>query len=151
MRFRERILTRLMTKYEMPRIKRAIELERTTSTMPGAIRPSTASPARFDISLEMMNLITSRDDLSMTIAIPLGRTQSLLSNKRYASESLVQNPTGPATEMTENFRRELEAFARLLGIGSIGYTTVPRELVFRDVSPLHKCNRAHNGDGQKQD
>ncbi|MHA1215805.1 MAG: 4Fe-4S dicluster domain-containing protein [Candidatus Thorarchaeota archaeon] len=105
--------------------------------MPGAIRPSATSPVGFVIPLEMMNLITSRDDLSMTMAIPLGRIQSLLSNKRHAIESLVQNPTEPATEMTDNFRRELETFVGELGIGSTGYATVPRELIFRDVGILY--------------
>ena len=124
-------------RFGMPRVREMIEREQSTASLPGAILSTESAPSRFTIPLEMMKLISSREDIPMNLAIPLRRLKSLLKNERYAIESLSKNPAKPRTEMTRGFRKDLEKFARSHGVSSIGYTRLPRDLIFQDVGVLY--------------
>ena len=85
-----------------------------------------------------MNLVAAQEGISMTMAIPYWRIKSLLANKRYAVESLEDNPADPATEITDEDRGELERLVKGPGIRAVGYALMPPEPAFRDVGVLYR-------------
>ncbi len=127
-----------MKHFAIPRIKKMVERDHSTSRIPGAILPTETSPTRFVIPLEMMKLISTRDDLSMNLAIPVRRMMSILKNEEYSVESISKNPTPVRTETTESFVEEMEDFAKGLGIGSVGYTRLSENLIFQNMGVLYK-------------
>ncbi|MHA1780057.1 MAG: hypothetical protein ACTSYL_04210, partial [Candidatus Thorarchaeota archaeon] len=76
MNVRRKILAGVMMRFGMPRVKEMVRRDHSTSSLLGAIHPTESSPTRFVIPLEMMKLISSRKDMSMKLAIPLGRMLS---------------------------------------------------------------------------
>ncbi|MGQ4911349.1 MAG: 4Fe-4S binding protein [Candidatus Thorarchaeota archaeon] len=134
---RRRVMVGMMNRFGMPRIREMVRRDQSTSELPGAILSDESSPERFVIPLEMLRLISSREDLSMSLAIPLRRMMSLLRNERYAVDSIAENPPDPSTEITEDALRELETFAKSLGVLSVGYARLPPNLIFRGMGILY--------------
>ncbi|WP_346766020.1 4Fe-4S dicluster domain-containing protein [Thermococcus sp. M39] len=65
----------------------------------------------------------------------------LLKTVFYARKSVMsikKNPPNAKKKADEKFFRELESYARKLGISAIGYTEVPREYIFRNRVLLFK-------------
>ncbi len=57
---------------------------------------------------------------------------------RKSVRSIKKNPPNAKKKVDEEFFRELESYARKLGISAIGYTEVPREYIFRNRVLLFK-------------
>lgn len=55
---------------------------------------------------------------------------------RKCVRSVLENPPNAKRVADSGFFKELEAYARTLGISAIGYTKVPREYIFGNCVPL---------------
>ena len=60
-----------------------------------------------------------------------------MSNIKLSSTSLDQNPERPKAFVDGQFLKELENYAKALGVGAVGYAKLPRELVFQSKAVLH--------------
>lgn len=109
-----------------PRAARSFELERAVAQRENMIHASEESPVRFDF---VGNSSQPRRPPFVLRAIP--HMAGSIRGIRESLTSLQDNPTDPKTIAPRGFLNALEAFARRLGISSIGYAKVPRKLIFR--------------------
>ncbi len=139
-RLRDRLFRVMLARVGMPRMRRAVELDLSTSRLPGAITSLESSPSRFDIPLGMAEMASSRTDLTISIAFGLHRLMSLLRNKRIAVESIATNPESPVTEMSEELKQRTLGLLRSFGVTIVGHTRLPRRPIFRGMGVL--CTNA---------
>ncbi len=137
MGIKRRIMVAIMDKIAIPRIKHVIELENTTSQMPEMILPMENSPSRFNIPLEMVELVKSNPKMPFRSLPPLRIMPSLLSNMKKAVNSLPKNPPYPQTEASPEFLEELIEFAHSAGADVIGFAKLQREEIFKEKGILH--------------
>jgi epoxyqueuosine reductase QueG len=52
--------------------------------------------------------------------------------------SLANNPVSPRGEFDEQFIGKLEGYAKVLGVGAIGYARIPQEFIFQEKAVLYK-------------
>lgn len=105
-------------------------LENTTSKLPGAILPNHLSPSRPFIQNSLMNL---PKEFKMLHLLPHMIRDKARGNSRVKAIKLIkQNITNGKRQISEKDLADFAAEAQKLGIGKIGYTDVPRELIFQD-------------------
>ncbi|MHA1882242.1 MAG: 4Fe-4S dicluster domain-containing protein [Candidatus Thorarchaeota archaeon] len=137
MGLKDKILKPIITRVGISRITKIIKLERSFANEPDAILPSEASPHRFEIPLEMMKLMKTRDDISSKTMPSMKVMMSILSNINESVKSVSSNPENPKTETNDDFLAELKDYAESLGVGPIGYAKLSRDLVFQEMGVLY--------------
>jgi Pyruvate/2-oxoacid:ferredoxin oxidoreductase delta subunit len=115
-----------------PRINNILAKQRTLRSMPGIISPTSNSPIRFEIPLEMMNLLQRRDDIEMRHIFPVRRLLSIIKNIHLSVDSIKENPTNPRQEASVEFQDRLKEYALSLGVGQLGYVKLPHDLIFHE-------------------
>ncbi|RLI54834.1 MAG: hypothetical protein DRO87_09665 [Candidatus Thorarchaeota archaeon] len=66
---RKRVMIGMMNSFGMPRIREIVRRDQSTCELPGAILSDESSPERLVIPLEMLRLISSREDLFLCEAL----------------------------------------------------------------------------------
>ncbi len=127
--------------------------ERSLVARPDAVRAAAQSPVRFGFhpgafDLEHIRRLMKRQPGSTSILHLMVRRMrnsvrsisvmpSIMRNIQYSHSSLDRNPKSPKTRVDDKFLGELESYAKTLGIGAVGYTKLPRNLIFRDLAVLY--------------
>jgi len=106
--------------------------------MPDMILSAENSPDRFDIPLNMIQLVKNTPEMQYRSLPPFRVLPSLLGNLKKAVTSLPDNPTAPLTEASPEFLDELMDFARSVGVDIIGFTKLQREEIFQRKGILHE-------------
>ncbi|MFW9770088.1 MAG: 4Fe-4S binding protein [Candidatus Thorarchaeota archaeon] len=138
MGFMRRILLPIMDKVAIPRIRNIIELEKTTGQMPGMIHPVEDSPPRFNIPLEMIELVKNTPEMPYRSLPPIRVLPSMFSNLKKAVKSLPDNPAKAPSESSPEFLDRLVEYARSVGVDSIGFSKLRREEIFQEQGILHE-------------
>ncbi len=115
-----------------PRINRLLAKQRSLYSMQGIMQPTSKSPKRFEIPLEMMNLLQKRDDVEMRHIFPVRRLLSIINNVHLSVDSIPRNPADPKPEASVEFLEKLREYALSLGVGRLGYVKLPHDLIFQD-------------------
>lgn len=125
----------------MPRLPKFFlisRLEQALAGRQGSILPSSASPRRFELlpTLSFRNMwnrikLINRSELASTMV-------SIADNIWFSFTSLTQNPTHPKKKVDRVFLEKLERYAKMFGVGSIGYCQLPREFIFKDKAALYE-------------
>ena len=63
--------------------------------------------------------------------------KSSINEGMKALQSLDSNPSEPKSTISPEKLQEFESYAKSLGIGAIGYTKLPRQLIFKDRAVLY--------------
>jgi epoxyqueuosine reductase len=124
--------TFLIKIFGKPRIISLLTKQKTLRTSPGIISPTSNSPTRFEIPLEMMNLFQRRSDIEMRQIFPVRRLLSIFKNINLSVDSIKENPTHPKQEVSKDFQDRLKAYAHSLGVGQLGYVKLPHDLIFQE-------------------
>ncbi|MFX0085215.1 MAG: hypothetical protein ACFFAU_06045 [Candidatus Hodarchaeota archaeon] len=114
-----------------------IEKERNLAKHEYAIKSVEDSPTRFEIVLESLKY--SHDQIGLLRS--LRTIRFIPSNMRNITKSLIsmrQNPEDPKTTISSELLLELESYAKSLGISSMGYVKLPRNLIFKEKAVLHQ-------------
>ncbi|MHA2363986.1 MAG: 4Fe-4S dicluster domain-containing protein [Candidatus Hodarchaeales archaeon] len=94
------------------------------------------SPERFEIVLESLKYPANKLKLFNSL-----RTMRIIpSNMKNIKRSLTSfdhNSTALNKMISENLLQEFESFAKSLGVSSIGYTKLPKNLIFKNKAVLH--------------
>lgn len=138
MGIKRKILIQIMDKIAIPRIKNIIKLESSTCQMPGMILPTENSPKRFEIPLNMMELVKTDPNMPFRSLPPFRILPSLLGNLKKVIKSLPQNPSEPLKEASPEFLHELTEYAYSLGVDIVGFTKLQREEIFQEKGILHE-------------
>ena len=119
------------------RLKKIATLEGNLEKRKGAAKATEFSPPRFNRIFEIF--VSSGNGTSSLGS--LGSIFILMSSIKDISrsiESLDRNPQSPKKTANIGFFIELENYATFLGANSLGYTDVPRDLIFKDLSIQHQ-------------
>jgi ferredoxin len=100
--------------------------------MPETHKSVPDSPVRFEIMKESLKRGRVGIEPELVTIVPptmLGMRESML--------SLHKNPSQPKRHISEGFLSGLEAYAKSLGVSSVGYTLVPERWIFQGQAILH--------------
>ena len=134
-----KLISKVVRKLVVPIASRIMGFERSLSKMPNAIHPDTSSPTRFEIPLQGMVFIGDGIVPISTLA-RRGREMSprvvvsMMKNMRESVSSVSQNAQSPKTVVDDQFLRQIVEFANHLGVNPIGFTKLPRNLIFKSMA-----------------
>ncbi len=118
------IVTTVKDKYAGYRLAKVNKLENSVKEIDGCVTASASSPEKL-----------MPDKLKITLKT-LPRQLSIAKNMEITVKSLKNNPYNPKVEAEEDFIKQFEDYAGLIGVDSICYTKVPSSLIFKDKSIL---------------
>ena len=131
------VMKRFVARFGAPRIKKIMAKQESIREMQGCIMPGKDAPSRFEIPLQMMNLIETREDVEMKHLFPMRRLLSILRNIHKSIDSIADNPVNSAPEVSVEFIEKLREFAAEQGVGDIGFTKLPHDLIFSRYGVLY--------------
>lgn len=103
-----------------------------------SIRALPSAPERFEIEARLFEE-SKRVGAGKTIEWFLGLLpyrQAMFEDITNSFSSVDENPASPKRRVTARYLHDFEAHARSLGVGSVGYTDLPREAIFRGKAVL---------------
>ena len=103
----------------------------------GIIHPTSGSPPRFEIPLEMLKLFQDRDDFKMRHMFPIRRLFSIMKNIHLSVDSIQDNPSNPNSQTSEKFLEKLQVFLQNEGVSLFGFVKLPRNLIFQQFGVLY--------------
>ena len=112
------------------------EAEQTLYDREGSIIALQSAPEQFRMKRGLSSIKFFRGASFKRIIRMLPLMRRLGKDVIISLQSVDQNPKVPKVTVTEAFLCELEDYASSLGIGSIGYTHLPREAIFRNKADL---------------
>ena len=137
MGLKHKFTTTYVKYFGKPRIKCLHVKQRSLNTMPAALRPTSNSPTRFEIPLEMMNLIQERDDIEMRHIFPFRRLFSIIKNIHISVDSITQNPRYLKSRASVEFLERLREYAQSLDVCQFEYVKLPHDLIFQEYGVLY--------------
>ena len=105
--------------------------------MPGVRLPTLNSPTRFEIPLEMMNLMKERDDIEMMHMFPMRRLLSIIKSIHLSVDSITENPTHPNLQSSPEFLEELKNFSLSNGVRILEFVQLSKNLIFQEYGTLY--------------
>ena len=119
-----------------PRITKLIAKQRSVFELPDVLHPTANSPTRFEIPLEMMNLLQERDDIEMRHMFPVRRLLSVIKNIHLSVDSILDNPLNPSKNASPEFLEQLKEFAHSLSVSPLEFVKLPQDLIFQKFGVL---------------
>ncbi|MHA2247367.1 MAG: hypothetical protein ACXADY_20640 [Candidatus Hodarchaeales archaeon] len=116
--------------------QRIIEEEEKIAEMDSTIKGNENSPTRFEIVAESMKYPSDKLKLFSSTR-SMKYIPSNMRNINKSLTSLKENPGEPNTIISNELLQEFESYAKSLGVASIGYTKLPRWLIFKNKAVLH--------------
>lgn len=120
------IIEGIKSKYADYRLKKINKLENSVKEKNECIIASSASPEKL-----------MPDKLKITLKT-LPKQLSIAKNMEFTVKSLKNNPEDPKIQTGNGFTKEIENYARSIGIDNIGYVKVPSEFIFKDKAILYE-------------
>ena len=136
MGIKHKFTTSFIKVFGKPRITKLIEKQKSVHEIPEVLHPTSNSPTRFEIPLEMMNLLEERDDIEMRSMFPIRRLLSIMKNIHLSVDSITGNPVGASTNAPPEFLEQLKEFAQSHGVGAIEFVKLPQDLIFQEMGAL---------------
>ncbi|MBY8997225.1 MAG: epoxyqueuosine reductase [Candidatus Thorarchaeota archaeon] len=137
MGIKHKLMKAFIQRFGVSRVKGLIAKQRSLNEIPGILHPTPNSTTRFEIPLEMMNLLQERDDIEMRHMFPIRRLLSVIKNIHLSVDSISNNPLNPSTNASTDFLEELKEFAQSHGVGVIEFVKLPQDLIFHEFGALY--------------
>ncbi len=137
MGIKQKIAMALFKKLGVSRIKGLLTKQRLLGTMPNMLLPTSKSPTRFEIQLEMMKLMEEGNDIVMPNTFPVRCMLSVMKNINLSVDSLDKNPIGPSAIASIEFLNELRTFAQSHGVNPLEFVKLPRDLIFQNMGVIY--------------
>ncbi len=120
-----------------PSVKKLYVKEDAIAEQPEAITANEQSPSRFDIPLNIVEFVEQGNEQSLMINKTTNLMRSCIKNIRISLDSISKNAQNPKETIDDIFLQELKEFCKNQGIANIGFTKLPRKLIFKDKAVLH--------------
>jgi ferredoxin len=137
MGLKQKLSKTLMTKAGPSRIKGMMVKQKSLGSQPDMLKPTSSSPTRFEIPIEMIKLLKTRNDIEMRQVFPVMRMLSIMKNINISVDSLSDNPSIAKTSASVEFLQQLKEFAYSLDVGPIEFVKLPRDLIFQDFGVIY--------------
>lgn len=120
--------------------EREMALEQAVYDRDDSIRGLPSGPERYDIPSRLFGRESSlgfyKKLLWRTAAFPF--MWAMIGDIKDSFESLANNPVNPDRYVSSIYWRQFEEYACSLGVGPIGYTSLPREAIFTGKAVLYE-------------
>ena len=136
MGIKTRIAKVLMKSISVRQFQQIIDQETQISEGESSIKNNEDSPTRFEIVFEAMKYPPDKIKLFSSIR-SMRYIPSNMKNMNKSLTSVKENPKDPKTEISGELIQEFETYAKSLGVASIGYTKLPRKLIFTDKAVMY--------------
>jgi epoxyqueuosine reductase len=127
-----------MRKIARPQYNRIIKRENAIADQENIIKYDSNSPVRFDIPLEAIKYIENGGEITFfkrkAMPIVFGSIRGIFKGLK----GLKKNPAFPKSIIAHDALQKMEDFCTSLGIGMVGYTKLPNQLIFKDKGVLYK-------------
>ncbi|UCE10515.1 MAG: epoxyqueuosine reductase [Candidatus Thorarchaeota archaeon] len=130
MGIKHRFMKSVIMRFGVPRVKRMVAKQRSLQEMPGILLPTSNSPTRFEIPMEMLKMLQERDDFEMRHVFPIRRLLSVMRNIHRSVDTIEENPSTPRSALTPELLEQLQDYSRGLGISRFGFVKLPQDLIF---------------------
>ena len=133
--FINRVKKVFFNKFALPRVKIVYTLEDSVNDLEDSFAFSDESVARFDIPIEFGR----REG----VEVPLTRTTikhilTCMKNMKRAVFDLKKNPKNPKKQFEKKDLEELEEFVKTVNVSGMGFTKVPRKLIFETKAVVYE-------------
>jgi len=122
----------LMKKMMTPLVSRIDAWEESVTAQPETYKSISDAPVRFEIMKEGLKRGKARMEPELATIMP-----GIMLGMRTSMLSLRKNPPHPNPRVPEGFLDELEAYAKSIGVSSVGYTQAPEQWIFAGKAILH--------------
>ncbi len=136
MGLKTRMMKALLSSIGVPQYQKLIEKESQLADSENVLKSVESSPERFEILFESFNYPLDKFKL-FSSPRSMRVMPSNIQNIKKSLTSIDQNPDVPITSITDKLLHEFEKYAKSLKISSVGYTKLPRKLIFRNKAVLH--------------
>lgn len=133
MGLKHKFTTSFIKIFGKPRINSLLTKQRSLNAMPGITGPTSNSPTRFEIPLEMMKLFQKRDDIEIRHIFPVRRLLSIIQNIHLSVDSIPRNPTHPEPTVSAEFLEKLREYAHSFRVDQLEYAKLPHDLIFQEL------------------
>ena len=116
MGLKHKFTTTFVNTFGKSRINRLLAKQRSLNAMPEILHPTSNSPTRFEIPLQMMNLLQKRDDIEIRHIFPFRRLFSIIKNIHISVDTITQNPTHPNSRASVEFIEKLREYTLSLDV-----------------------------------
>ena len=137
MGIKDSLTKNIIIRFGIPRIKRVITKQKSLFEKSGMLHPTSDSPPRFEIPLEMLQLFKDRNDIKIKHTFPIRRLLSIMNNIHLSVDSIQENPTIPNSHTSEEFIEKLQVFLQNEGVSLFGFVKLPRNLIFQKFGVLY--------------
>lgn len=120
-----------------PSVKKVYQKENVITEKPGAITANDQSPSRFDIPLNIIERVEQGKEQSLMINRTTNLMRSNIKNIKISLDSISKNTQKPKDTIDDTFLQKLKEFCKDQGIVNIGFTKLPRKLIFKDKAVLY--------------
>lgn len=126
--FINRVKKTFFRKFALPRVEGVYEFEDSVLNLENSIKFSDKSEERFDIPIEFGR----REGVQVPLhSNTIKHILACMKNMKRAVIDLKKNPKDPKRMIEEEDLEELKAFVKTVNISGIGFTVVPRNLIFK--------------------
>jgi epoxyqueuosine reductase len=133
MGLKHKFTTTFVKTFGKSRINHLLAKQKSLNAMPGTLHPTSNSPTRFEIPLEMMNLVQERDDIEMRHIFPFRQLFSIIKNIHLSVDSISKNPMHPKSKASVEFLEKLRKYALSLGVVKFEFVKLPQDLIFQEL------------------
>ena len=119
-------------KMMMPMMRKMDAWEDRVVTRPETHKSVPGAPVRFEIMKEGLKRGSGEMEPELATIMP-----GIMMGMRTSMLSLRKNPLHPKIRVPDGLLGELEAYAKSIGVSSVGYTRVPEKWIFEGKAILH--------------
>ncbi len=120
-----------------PSVNKVDQKENAIAEKPGVITANEQSPSRFNIPLSIIESVEQGKEQSLMINKTTNLMRSNIKNIKISLNSISKNTQNPKETIDDIFLQQLKEFCRAQGVANIGFTKLPRNLIFKDKAVLH--------------
>jgi len=137
MGIKHRFMKYVIMRLGVPRIKRMIMKQRSLFEKSEILHPTSDSPIRFEIPVEMMKLFQEKNDIEIRHMFPIRRLLSIMKNIHLSVDSIKDNPSVPNSDTSQEFLRKLQDYSQSKGVSLFGFVKLPQNLIFQQFGVLY--------------
>ncbi|UCE12882.1 MAG: epoxyqueuosine reductase [Candidatus Heimdallarchaeota archaeon] len=136
MGLKARMMRLMMESIGKRQYQKLVEREAQFAELENVLLSEKNSPERFEIVTESLEYPFEKTKLFYSVKT-MRIMPSNFRNIKKSITSIDQNPSVPQAKIPDHLLQEFHEYAKSLGVSSIGYSKLPRKLIFKNKAVLH--------------
>ncbi|MHA1978149.1 MAG: 4Fe-4S dicluster domain-containing protein [Candidatus Hodarchaeales archaeon] len=136
MGLKSRFVKKMLKSFGKKNFQQLVEQEKQITEIPDTNKSVKDSPTRFEIVFEALEYPADQLKLFSSLRT-MKEIPSIMRNIKKSLNSIEQNPKAPNNTITNTFLQQFEDYAKSLNVASVGYTRLPKKLIFKEKAVIH--------------